>query len=42
MRKALVLISALALGLAGSACASKGFVKNQVGQVSGKVDSLGQ
>jgi peptidoglycan-associated lipoprotein len=42
MRKALVLISALALGLAGSACASKGFVKNQVSQVSGKVDSLGQ
>ena len=25
-----------------TACASKGFVKNQVGQVSGKVDSLGQ
>jgi outer membrane protein OmpA-like peptidoglycan-associated protein len=43
MRKALVLVSALAFGVAGStACASKGFVKNQVSQVSGKVDSLGQ
>jgi peptidoglycan-associated lipoprotein len=43
MRKALVLVSALAFGIAGStACASKGFVKNQVGQVSGKVDTLGQ
>jgi outer membrane protein OmpA-like peptidoglycan-associated protein len=43
MRKALVLVSALAFGIAGSsACASKGFVKNQVGQVSGKVDSLSQ
>jgi outer membrane protein OmpA-like peptidoglycan-associated protein len=43
MRKALVLVSVLAFGIAGStACASKGFVKNQVSQVSGKVDSLGQ
>jgi len=42
MRKAIVLVSALAFGIAGSACASKGFVKNQVSQVSGKVDSLGQ
>jgi outer membrane protein OmpA-like peptidoglycan-associated protein len=42
MRKAIVLVSALAFGFAGSACASKGFVKNQVGQVSGKVDSLSQ
>jgi outer membrane protein OmpA-like peptidoglycan-associated protein len=43
MRKALVLVSALAFGLAGStACASKGFVKNEVSQVSGKVDSLSQ
>ena len=43
MRKALVLVSALTFGIAGStACASKGFVKNQVSQVSGKVDSLGQ
>jgi peptidoglycan-associated lipoprotein len=42
MRKAVVLVSALAFGFAGSACASKGFVKNQVSQVSGKVDSLGQ
>jgi outer membrane protein OmpA-like peptidoglycan-associated protein len=42
MRKALVLISALAVGIGSTACASKGFVKNQVSQVSGKVDSLGQ
>ena len=43
MRKAIVLISALVFGIAGStACATKGFVKNQVSQVSGKVDSLGQ
>lgn len=42
MRKAMVLISALAFGFTGSACATKGFVKNQVGQVSGKVDSLSQ
>lgn len=42
MRKAMVLISALAFGFTGSACASKGFVKNQVSQVSGKVDSLSQ
>jgi peptidoglycan-associated lipoprotein len=43
MRKALVLVGALAFGIAGStACASKGFVKNQVSQVSGKVDTLGQ
>jgi peptidoglycan-associated lipoprotein len=42
MRKVMVLISALALGMGTTACASKGFVKNQVGQVSGKVDSLGQ
>jgi outer membrane protein OmpA-like peptidoglycan-associated protein len=43
MRKALVLVSALAFGIGGTtACASKGFVKNQVSQVSGKVDSLSQ
>ncbi len=43
MRKALVLVSALAFGIAGTtACASKGFVKNEVSQVSGKVDSLSQ
>jgi len=43
MRKALLVISALAFGIAGStACASKGFVKDQVSQVSSKVDSLGQ
>ena len=43
MRKAIVLVSALVFGIAGStACASKGFVKNQVSQVSGKVDSLSQ
>lgn len=42
MRKVVVLVSALAFGFAGTACATKGFVKNQVSQVSGKVDSLGQ
>jgi outer membrane protein OmpA-like peptidoglycan-associated protein len=41
MRKIMVLISAVALGMGTTACASKGFVRNQVGQVSGKVDSLG-
>jgi outer membrane protein OmpA-like peptidoglycan-associated protein len=43
MRKALLVLSLLAFGAAGStACATKGFVRNQVNQVSGKVDSLSQ
>jgi peptidoglycan-associated lipoprotein len=43
MRKSLYLVTALAFALGGSsACASKGFVKNEVSQVSSKVDSLSQ
>jgi outer membrane protein OmpA-like peptidoglycan-associated protein len=43
MRKGLLVLSLLAFGAAGStACATKGFVRNQVNQVSGKVDSLSQ
>jgi outer membrane protein OmpA-like peptidoglycan-associated protein len=43
MRKALVAIAVVAFGLGGStACATKGYVKNQVGQVSTKVDTLSQ
>lgn len=43
MRKALIVVSMLAFAAAGSsACATKGYVRNQVGQVSSKVDSLSQ
>jgi outer membrane protein OmpA-like peptidoglycan-associated protein len=43
MRKSLYLVTALAFALAGSsACATKGFVKNEVSQVSSKVDTLSQ
>jgi|SwirhirootsSR3_FD_contig_71_3475870_length_1102_multi_14_in_0_out_0_2 outer membrane protein OmpA-like peptidoglycan-associated protein len=43
MRKALLALTLLAFAAAGStACATKGFVKNQVSQVSGKVDTLSQ
>ncbi|MCC7008456.1 MAG: OmpA family protein [Acidobacteria bacterium] len=43
MRKSLIVLSVFAFATAGSAaCATKGFVRNQVGQVSSKVDSLGQ
>jgi peptidoglycan-associated lipoprotein len=43
MRKALLALTLLAFAAAGStACATKGFVKNQVSQVSGKVDTLTQ
>ena len=43
MRKTLIAFSMLAFAAAGtSACATKGFVRNQVGQVSSKVDTLGQ
>jgi outer membrane protein OmpA-like peptidoglycan-associated protein len=43
MKKSLVAIAVVALTGAGSAaCATKGFVNNQVGQVSSKVDTLSQ
>ena len=43
MRKVLTIVSVLVFAAAGStACATKGFVRNQVGQVSSKVDSLSQ
>ena len=43
MRKALIVMSMLAFAAAGSsACATKGYVRNQVGQVSSKVDTLSQ
>lgn len=43
MRKALLAFSLLAFaGASSTACATKGFVRNQVGQVSGKVDTLSQ
>lgn len=43
MRKTLIVASMLAFAAAGStACATKGFVRNQVGQVSSKVDTLSQ
>jgi peptidoglycan-associated lipoprotein len=43
MRKGLLVLSLLAFAGAGStACATKGFVRNQVNQVSSKVDSVSQ
>jgi peptidoglycan-associated lipoprotein len=43
MRNSFVAVSVFALAVSGtSACATKGFVKNQVGLVSTKVDTLGQ
>ena len=43
MKKSLAFIAMVALTGAGSAaCATKGFVNNQVGAVSSKVDTLGQ
>lgn len=43
MRKTLIVVSMLTFAAAGtSACATKGFVRNQVGQVSSKVDTLSQ
>ncbi len=42
MRKSLFVISLSALAVGTTACASKGFVNEQVGSVSKKVDSLGQ
>jgi len=41
MRKSLLVVTLFAFGIGGStACATKGFVKQQVSQVSGKVDTL--
>jgi outer membrane protein OmpA-like peptidoglycan-associated protein len=41
MRKSLLAIAAVAFAVSGSAaCATKGYVNRQVGQVSGKVDTL--
>ena len=41
MRRLLTATAIVAFGLAGTtACATKGYVKNQVGQVSSKVDTL--
>jgi TolA-binding protein len=43
MRKSLYTLTLLAFAFGGStACATKGFVKNQVTQVSSKVDTLSQ
>jgi outer membrane protein OmpA-like peptidoglycan-associated protein len=43
MRKLLCVVSVVAFAAAGStACATKGFVRTQVGQVSSKVDTLSQ
>jgi outer membrane protein OmpA-like peptidoglycan-associated protein len=43
MHKSLIALTVVAFATAGStACATKGFVRTQVGQVSEKVDTLGQ
>ena len=43
MRTSLIVVSMLAFAAAGSsACATKGYVRNQVGAVSSKVDTLSQ
>ena len=43
MRRALLAVTMFAFAAAGtSACATKGYVRNQVGQVSSKVDTLSQ
>ena len=43
MRKSLLIMALFALAAGGStACATKGFVKTQVGQVNSKVDTLSQ
>jgi outer membrane protein OmpA-like peptidoglycan-associated protein len=43
MKKSLVAIAVVAVtGVGSTACATKGFVNNQVGQVSSKVDTLSQ
>ena len=42
MRKSLLVVGLSAFAVSATACASKGFVNEQVGSVSKKVDSLGQ
>ena len=42
MRKSLLVVGLCAFAVGTTACASKGFVNEQVGSVSKKVDSLGQ
>ena len=43
MRKSLLAITVLSIAVGGSgACATKKYVNTQVGQVSGKVDTLSQ
>ena len=43
MRKSLLAITVLSFAVGGSgACATKRYVNTQVGQVSGKVDTLSQ
>jgi outer membrane protein OmpA-like peptidoglycan-associated protein len=43
MRKGILAVAVVALAVGGStACATKGFVKSQVSQLSGKVDTLSQ
>ena len=43
MRKSLIVVAAVVFAASSSAaCATKGFVRSQVGQVSSKVDSLSQ
>ena len=43
MRKSLLIMALAAFAVGGTtACATKGFVKTQVGQVNSKVDTLSQ
>jgi outer membrane protein OmpA-like peptidoglycan-associated protein len=42
MRKVLLAATVVTFAIGGSACATKGYVRTQVGQVSSKVDTLGQ
>ena len=42
MRKLLFVVPIVMLGVGSTACATKGYVNKQVGQVSGKVDTGGR
>jgi outer membrane protein OmpA-like peptidoglycan-associated protein len=42
MRNVLLAATVVTFAIGGSACATKGYVRTQVGQVSSKVDTLGQ
>ncbi len=42
MRKVLFIIPALVVAISGTACATKGYVKDRVGDVNDKVDTLSQ